>query len=132
VATERILADTNVVSWVGSGRGRHEGWAAVLVGREAFVSFVTVGEILRGGVKAGWPEARLAEWERRLRVYTVIPGTVVVARAYARVGARFYRQLADNDLWIAATALAFDLPIATGDGRLADVAGAFGIAIVTA
>jgi predicted nucleic acid-binding protein len=132
VTIERVLADTNVVSWLGSRRGRHAEWAAVLTGRQAFVSFVTVGEILRGGIKAGWSEPNTSEWERRLRAYTVIPGTVVVAREYARIGARYFRQLSDNDLWIAATALAWDLPIATGDQRLADVAGAFGISLITA
>ena len=132
MAIERVLVDTNVVSWIGGRRGAHEAWTAALVGRQAFVSFVTVGEILRGGVKAGWPDQKMAEWEQRLRSYTVVPGTVVVARAYARIAARYFRQLSDNDLWIAATALAFDLPIATGDGRLSDIAGEFGISLVTA
>jgi predicted nucleic acid-binding protein len=128
----RVLVDTNVVSWIGAARGRHGEWASALVGRRAFVSFVTVGEILRGGVRAGWSDAKVGEWERRLRVYTVIPGSVVVARAYARIGARFYRQVADNDLWIAATALAYDLPIATADEQLGTIARAFGIKLLAA
>lgn len=127
---DRILVDTNVVSWVGAGRGRHVEWAAALAGRRPFVSFVTVGEIIRGGLRAGWSEAKLGEWERRLRSYTVIPGTIPVARAYGRIGARYYRQVADNDLWIAATALAYDLPIATGDEQLGAVAVSFGIELV--
>jgi predicted nucleic acid-binding protein len=40
--------------------------------------------------------------------------------------------MADNDLWIAATALAYDLPIATSDRHLAAVAGAFGIRLLEA
>ena len=128
--TDRVLVDTNVVSWVGAGRGRHVQWAAVLAGRHPFISFVTVGEIVRGGVRAGWSEAKLGEWERRLRAYTVIPGTIPVARAYGRIGARYYRQVADNDLWIAATALAYDLPNATADEQLAAVAVALGIGLV--
>ena len=71
---ERVLVDTNVASWIGAGRGRHAEWAAALVGRRPFVSFITVGEILRGGIMAGWSEAKVGEWERRLRVYTVTPG----------------------------------------------------------
>lgn len=128
----RVLVDTNVASWIGAGRGRHAEWAAALVGRRPFISFVTVGEILRGGVRAGWSDAKAGEWERRLRVYTVIPGSIVVARAYARIGARFYRQVADNDLWIAATALAYALPIATADEGLGTIARAFGIELVAA
>ena len=129
---ERVLVDTNVASWIGARRGRHAEWAAALLGRRPFVSFVTVGEILRGGVMAGWSDERMREWERRLRVYTVIPGSIVVARAYGRIGARYYRQLADNDLWIAATALAYELPIATADEQLGAVAKTFGIALVAA
>lgn len=128
----QVLVDTNVASWIGARRGRHAEWAAALVGRRSFVSFVTVGEIIRGGVMAGWSDERMGEWERRLRVYTVIPGSIVVARAYGRIGARYYRQMADNDLWIAATALAYELPIATADERLGTLAKTFGIALVTA
>ncbi len=128
----RVLVDTNVASWIGAGRGRHAEWADALVGRRPFVSFVTVGEILRGGAMAGWSEAKVGEWERRLRVYTVIPGSILVARAYGRIGARYYRQVADNDLWIAATALAYGLPIATADEQLGTVATAFGIELLAA
>lgn len=129
---EQVLVDTNVASWIGARRGRHAEWAAALVGRRPFVSFVTVGEILRGGVMAGWSDERIGEWERRLRAYTVIPGSIVVARAYSRIAARYYRQMADNDLWIAATALAYDLPLATADERLRSAGNAFGIALVAA
>ena len=129
---DRVLVDTNVASWVGAGRGRHAEWAAALKGRQAFVSFVTVGEILRGGIRAGWSEAKLGEWERRLQAYTVIPGTIAVARAYGRIAARYHRQADDNDLWIAATALAYSLPMATADERLANIAAAFGIELVAA
>lgn len=131
-AIGQVLVDTNVASWIGARRGRHADWAAALVGRRPFVSFVTVGEILRGGVMAGWSDERMGEWERRLRVYTVIPGSILVARGYGRIAARYYRQMADNDLWIAATALAYDLPIATADEGLAAVAKTFGVALVAA
>jgi predicted nucleic acid-binding protein len=124
--------DTNIVSWIGARRGRHADWAAALLGRRRFVSFVTVGEILRGAALAGWSAVKVAEWERRLRGYTVIPGSSQVARAYGRIGSRYYRQAADNDLWIAATALAYELPIATADGQLAAIATAFGVEVLSA
>ena len=124
--------DTNVATWIGAGRGRPAEWAAALVGHRPFVSFVTVGEILRGGVMAGWSEAKVGEWERRIRVYTVIPGSILVARAYGRIGARYYRHVADNDLWIAATALAYQLPIATADEQLRTIASAFDIELLAA
>ena len=128
--SDRVLVDTNVASWLGSGRGPHAAWGAAIAGHRAFISFVTVGEILRGGIRAGWSETKLGEWERTLRAYTVIPGSIVVARAYGRIAARYYRQVADNDLWIAATALAYDLGLATADERLNAVAREFSIDLI--
>ena len=51
---------------------------------------------------------------------------------YERRLADYDRQVADNDLWIAATALAYDLPIATADGQLGTLAKAFGIELLAA
>jgi predicted nucleic acid-binding protein len=125
-AERRVLVDTNVVSYPGDRKGRQAEWAEVVRDREAFVSFVTVGEILAGGISAGWGEVRMRDWEDRLRAYTVIPGTIDVARQFARLYARFRHQVGDDDLWIAATALADgSLPIATNDGFFDTIAQEF-------
>jgi len=53
-------------------------------------------------------------------------------RRHGRIGARYYRQVADNDLWIVATALAYELPIATADQQFGTVARVFEIELLAA
>ena len=49
--------------------------------------------------------------------YTTIPGTYDVARHYGEVKKAFRDQVGDNDMWIAATAMAHELPIITNNLR---------------
>lgn len=130
-AEGRVLVDTNVVSYLSDRKGRHAEWADIVRDRQAFISFVTVGEILAGGFKAGWGPARMLDWETRLHAYTVIPGTVDIARQFGPLYARFRDQMSDDDLWIAAAALADgSLPIATNDGSFDSIAAEFPIVLL--
>jgi len=114
---EPLLLDTNVYTFLtDSGKLRPE-WSALVEGRTLVLPFVTVGEVLHGAVSAGWSERRISAMEDRLRAYPVIPGTYGVARKFADLRRRFHKQIGDNDLWIAACALAQPepLPLATSD-----------------
>jgi len=68
-----------------------------------------------GAEKANWGEPRVAKMETILRRYTVRPGTYEVARQYGRVKRAFCDQVDENDMWIAATALAYELPVVTNN-----------------
>lgn len=48
---------------------------------------------------------------------TVIPGTYDIARAYGDIKAAFRDQVEECDMWIAATAIAHELPLATNNLR---------------
>ena len=122
-----ILADTNVFSIVWRGKPTAKDWTPFYVGRLATVSFVTVGEVLKGAIKSGWSQASLDDFERQLRTYEVIPGTIAVARAYARIKAALEPRglsVEDNDVWIAASALSqpVPLPILTTDSDMDRIA----------
>ena len=89
------------------------------------VSVVTVGELQAGVLCAGSPALRAL----RLRILgevldeaVVVGVDVSVASAYAEIRAAAGRQ-PSNDLWIAATAKAFDLELVTADRQLAKVPG---------
>jgi len=75
------------------------------------LSFVTVGEIVHGTMRAGWSAKQIGDIEARLRTYQVIPGTIGVARKFAELRRWYFGQIGDNDLWIAACALAQPEPI---------------------
>ena len=116
------LADTSVFIAHESGRPLR---SDLLPDRLA-VSVITVGE-LRAGVLAA---ADLATRDRRLATLTAVlalapvPVDEDVAAAWARLRVALRdlgRRMGVNDSWIAATAIALDVPLVTQDDGYADV-----------
>ncbi len=112
---EALLIDTDVLSYIAWERNQAEPFTPLLLGKLPFISFVTVGEMYFGAEKANWGEPRVAKMENMLRRYTVIPGTFEIAKHYGRVKRAFRDQVDENDMWIAATALAYELPVVTNN-----------------
>jgi predicted nucleic acid-binding protein len=115
-----VLLDTNVVSYIARDTARAAAFKALIYGHLQVISFVTVGEVLKGAIKAKMLQSNVAKLEGHLALYEVVTGTARVARTYARV--RVALELVgvgceDNDVWIAACALAqpVPLPVVTGD-----------------
>ena len=113
--TNGLLIDTDVLSYIAWERPQAEPFAPLLLGKLPFISFVTVGEMFFGAAKANWGEPRIARMETILRRYTVIPGTYDIAQRYGHVKRAFRDQVGENDMWIAATALAHELPVVTNN-----------------
>ena len=126
------MLDTSAVSALMRGAATDEPLQALVAGRSHLVSFVTVGELLHGAVKRGWSGQRLAQLETRIAGIAVVPGSIVVARNYARLKARFGTSKQDNDLWIAASAMIDEppLPIATLDKDFDEIGEFAGIQIL--
>lgn len=90
------------------------------------VSVVTVAELKRGALAARWGERRTVELDEHLRGYVVLAIDAEIAEEWARVRVRcdeLGRQKGDNDLWVAATAKRYSLPLATLDRDHFDVPG---------
>lgn len=92
------------------------------------VSVITVGELLAGVLAA--PD--LATRARRLATLTAVlaldpvPVDEDVAAAWARLRVALRdagRRMAVNDSWIAATAIALDVPLVTQDDDLVEIPG---------
>jgi len=127
-----LLLDTTVLTYLTDPRNPKPEWDQVVLGRTLVLSFVTVGEILHATLPAGWPKKRISDIESRLQAYPVIPGTIGVARQFAELRRRFWNQLGDNDLWIAACALSQRQPLqlATGDSDFDRIAEVFPLVLV--
>ena len=122
-----LVVDTSAFSRLANDDAASEALRRCADGRFLFLSFVTVGEALRGAWARGWSQKRVEALEDSFRPYGVLTGNVRVARTYAGLWALLRRSgtpVGDNDLWIAATALAQDppLPVLTTDGDFRKIA----------
>ena len=113
--TAGLLVDTDVLSYIAWKRPQAQAFLPLVVGKLLVISFVTVGEMCFGAANRGWGERRISEMEKILRRYTTIPGTYDVAQHYGRVRKAFRDQVGENDTWVAATALAHELPVVTNN-----------------
>ena len=126
-----LLIDTDVLSCIAWKKPPAMTFEPLLLGKLPFVSFVTVGEMHFGAAKANWGERRISKMEAILGRYTMIPGTYDVAKRYGDVKRAFDKQVGENDMWIAATALAHELPIATNNlAHFEPISERFGFGIV--
>jgi tRNA(fMet)-specific endonuclease VapC len=74
-----------------------------------------LGEVRSGHRLANWGAARIENAERALAAYLVVPLDYDVLDSYVDLRARYFKQLGDNDMWIAATARARGWPLVTCD-----------------
>ena len=116
--TSRALADTSVFIAEETGRPLDEG----ALPDEVAISVITIGE-LRAGVLAA---SDLATRDRRLGTLTAalaldpVPIDTAVAERWAQLRVLLRDRglrMGVNDSWIAATAMALDIPVLTQDDR---------------
>jgi predicted nucleic acid-binding protein len=125
------LIDTSVLVAVEEGRPLRE---ADLPARSA-ISIVTVAELRAGVLAAPDIESR----DRRIVTLEGVRGAAIlpvegrVARAWAAMRAHLAasgRGVGGNDLWIAATAAAHELPVITQDRDYDALSGVMGLTVI--
>ena len=106
-----------------------------LAGQLLVLASQTVAEMRYGALVAGWGQSRLAELERRIELarVAVIDDAMIWTHARLRLDCRqMGHALADAshaaDLWVAATAAHFSLPLVTHDTVFI---GAPGLVVIT-
>lgn len=117
---DKLLVDTNIVSYLMKRHSISELYLPHLRDKVLCLSFVTIGELYLGAEKDNWGDKRKNELEEKLKNYVVLPYDKVVAECYARTVIGVQRQglgISFPDAWIAATALAFELPLVTHNGK---------------
>ena len=103
-----------------SGDRRGEIYKPHVRGRLVAVSFVTVGELKFGAYKKNWGKDKLEDLIQRLRSVVIVPYDDEVCDTYARLKSRLQSQgknVADNDLWIAACAVRHSLPLISNNRK---------------
>ena len=122
----RVIADTNVVSYLMKGTDLGKHYKPHLAGKVVGICFVTVAEMQYGAERAGWGEKRRQKLEEHLKNFVVLPYHNDIAKVYARVVVereRSGRTISWPDAWIAATALWHGIPLVSHDTDFSDIAG---------
>jgi len=110
-----VVLDTDVASL--AFKRQLPSWlASRLIGYRPAITFVTLAEMHKWMHLRSWGLPRRERLEQWLQPLPVLPGTPKVAHVWGEMSAyaqRRGRPRPQNDTWIAACSLAFEVPLAT-------------------
>jgi tRNA(fMet)-specific endonuclease VapC len=115
-----VLLDTNVAIYFATGHSLAGRYRPHLEGRPRMLSFASAAELLHTSLRARDPERAILYWQSWLPHYVVLFPDIETCRIWARISTAVHRRgrpRQDNDMWIAAIALRYDLPIVTHNRR---------------
>lgn len=125
-----IILDTNAVSLLLKVAAVHEPrrqqLVAALRGKIAFISFVTVAELLFWAENRGWGQKKRDDLDVLLRAFGVLDPTRDTAEIWARTKWKAQcngKTLQPHDLWIAAACLEHELALVSADAGFDLVTG---------
>ena len=105
-------------------------YAQDLAGRKLLISFQTAAEVRYGALWRRWGQPRLEFMERHLATAVEVPPHAELTNEWAMLryecrlaGHAFQNKHHTADLWIAATARLFNLPLITHDSGFQGVPG---------
>ena len=110
-----LVLDTDVASRLHRGTIPDEVRATISTFR-GLLTFVTVGEMLRGARRARWGRRRFRELEEWISKYPQLDSDSEVSQAWAKLvaaGEDSGRPINPNDAWIAACCVNSAFPLAT-------------------
>lgn len=127
-----VLLDTDVLSLI--MKGRLDPADSALVDHTWCVSFVTVAELAKGIVMAGWGLRQWNDLSDWLRELVILPYDLRVSYVWGQLAGQTQskgRPRPINDMWIAAVALANGVPLATRNVKdYADFADHHGLVLL--
>ncbi|MGO1050502.1 type II toxin-antitoxin system VapC family toxin [Crossiella sp. CA198] len=112
---DAVVLDTDVASLIFK-RELSAATAAGLAGYRPCITFVTLAELTKWVELRSWGPRRRDQLALWLKPMVVLPGTPLVARKWGEISAAAVkrgRPRPQNDTWIAAACLAYEVPLAT-------------------
>ena len=109
-----VVLDTNVVSYLMKGHELARRYRPAIEGHTLAISFMTVGELYEGALRARWGEEKIEKLKSILRTYLVIPASPQVCWHWGQIRCERRNQpISVDDAWIAACARAHGCPLVT-------------------
>ncbi len=109
-----FLLDTNIISYAEKGGPLWRLYRPFVENNATYISFMTVAEIVEGVERAKRQGLPYQRYLTALDRYSVIPCSGTICRIFGRIRSdRYRRPIAVDDAFIAATALAYDIPLLT-------------------
>ncbi len=118
-----VLLDTNIVI---AFFANDPGVRSRLAGVDFYVPAIVLGELYAGALKSGRPAENLARIDAMIPASAVLGCNAGTARLYGDIKHTLLvkgRPIPDNDIWIAAVARQYALPLATRDSHFAEIDG---------
>jgi predicted nucleic acid-binding protein len=115
-----LLVDTNVLSFTYKKDSRSALYENHLKGNFLIISFMTLAELKLWTLKNNWGEKRKSNFAEFLKDYFVIYPDEKLCEIWALVKSGAYKKgnpIDTADVWIAATALMFGVPLVTHNRR---------------
>ena len=113
---DRVVVDTDVVSFLFKRDTRAELYRAHLDDKELIISFQTLAELFWWTLVRNWGAARKKKLEQHLRQFAIHPYDAALCLTWAAVSFSAHksgRPINAADAWIAATAVQHGLPLVT-------------------
>ena len=126
-----VVVDTDVVSFIFKGDTRGALYRPHVEGQIAVIAAQTRAELELWTLERNWGPRRKDQLRQELRKYVLAPFTEAVCLRWAHImdGARRTgRPVSTADAWVAATALAYAVPLVTHNGG--DFAGIPGLTVI--
>lgn len=114
-----LIADTSFLVGLWRGQGWATSFAMSNQGKSLGIPWVVLGEFQHGATRAGHPQERVDEF-LALGIPMMDPSPVIPAYATLCASIQrepWWREMGQNDLWIAACALSAGLPLVTRNHR---------------
>jgi len=111
-----IVVDTDIVSYVFKKDTRSGLYEPHLIQVPKFISFMTFAELRRWKFQSNWGRAKNEKFEELLSDFGVIYADEELCNLWAKItndGLKKGRLISTADVWVAAVAMMFDIPLVT-------------------
>jgi tRNA(fMet)-specific endonuclease VapC len=127
-----VVVDTDVVSYLFKSDTRADPYRPHLDGQLPIISFITLAELERWTLARNWGARRREDLLNYLHRYLIEPSSPDLCRLWAEAmdsARRAGKPMLTADGWVAATAIAYDVPLVTNNPP--DFIGVAGLTVIS-